>query len=91
MNMKNRMIAWVAGVVSIVIILMVIIVAMEPPKDGITRAQAFKAMALAVTTKEECASREKERGSSYFSAKEKDNWFVKYMDYLYDEGYLDGS
>ena len=45
MNMKNRMIAWVAGVVSIVIILMVIIVAMEPPKDGITRAQAFKAMA----------------------------------------------
>ena len=31
----------------------------------------------------------KERGSSYFSAKEKDNWFVKYMDYLYDEGYLD--
>ena len=59
MNMKNRMIAWVAGVVSIVIILMVIIVAMEPPKDGITRAQAFKAMALAVTTKEECASREK--------------------------------
>ena len=89
MNMKNRMIAWVAGVVSIVIILMVIIVAMEPPKDGITRAQAFKAMALAVTTKEECASREKERGSSYFSAKEKDNWFVKYMDYLYDEGYLD--
>ena len=37
MNMKNRMIAWVAGVVSIVIILMVIIVTMEPPKDGITR------------------------------------------------------
>lgn len=89
MNMKNKMIAWVAGVVSIVIILMVIIVTMEPPKDGITRAQAFKAMALAVATKEECASREKERGSSYFSAKEKDNWFVKYMDYLYDEGYLD--
>ena len=87
--MRNKMIAWVAGVVSIVVILMVIIVTMEPPKDGITRAQAFKAMALAVTTKDECSRREKERGSSRFSAKEKDNWFVKYMDYLYDEGYLD--
>ena len=50
--MRNKMIAWVAGVVSIVVILMVIIVTMEPPKDGITRAQAFKAMALAVTTKD---------------------------------------
>lgn len=87
--MKNKMIAWVTGVVSIVIILMIIIVTMEPPKDGITRAQAFKAMALALTSKDECAKREKEKGSSYFSAKEKDNWFVKYMDYLYEEGYLD--
>lgn len=87
--MKNRMIAWVTGVVSVVIILMVIIVAMEPPRDGITRSQVFKAMALALTTKEECVKRERERGSSYFSAKEKDNWFVKYMDYLYEEGYLD--
>ncbi len=59
--MRNKMIAWVAGVVSIVVILMVIIVTMEPPKDGITRAQAFKAMALAVTTKDECSRREKER------------------------------
>lgn len=87
--MKNKMIAWVTGVVSIVIILMIIIVTMEPPKDGITRAQAFKAMTLALTSKDECVKREKERGSSYFSAKEKDNWFVKYMDYLYEEGYLD--
>lgn len=89
MNMRNKMIAWVTSVVSIVIILMIIIVTMEPPKDGITRAQVMKAMALAVTTKDECVRREKERGTSYFSAKEKDNWFVKYMDFLYDEGYLD--
>ncbi|MCC8026797.1 MAG: SpoIID/LytB domain-containing protein [Clostridium sp.] len=87
--MKNRMIAWVAGVVSIVVILMVVIVAIEPPKDGITRAQAFKALALALTSKEECERKEGERGSSYFSAKEKDNWFVKYMDYLYESQYLD--
>lgn len=87
--MKNRMIAWVSGVVLVVVTLMVIIVKLEPPRDGIIRAQAMKAMALALTGKEECEKRAKERGTSYFSAKEKDNWFVKYMDYLYDEGYLD--
>ena len=87
--MKNRMIAWVSGVVRVVVTLMVIIVKLEPPRDGIIRAQAMKAMALALTDKEECEKRAKERGTSHFSAKEKDNWFVKYMDYLYDEGYLD--
>ena len=87
--MKNRMIAWVSGVVLVVVTLMVIIVKLEPPRDGIIRAQAMKAMALALTDTEECEKRAKERGTSHFSAKEKDNWFVKYMDYLYDEGYLD--
>lgn len=87
--MKNRMIAWVSGVVLVVVTLMVIIVKLEPPRDGIIRAQAMKAMALALTDKDECEKRAKERGTSHFSAKEKDNWFVKYMDYLYDEGYLD--
>ena len=87
--MKNRMIAWVSGVVLVVVTLMVIIVKLEPPRDGIIRAQAMKAMALALTDKEECEKMAKERGTSHFSAKEKDNWFVKYMDYLYDEGYLD--
>lgn len=87
--MKNRMIAWVSGVVLVVVTLMVIIVKLEPPRDGIIRAQAMKAMALALTDKEECEKRAKERGTSHFSAKEKDSWFVKYMDYLYDEGYLD--
>ena len=87
--MKNRMIAWVSGVVLVVVTLMVIIVKLEPPRDGIIRAQAMKAMALALTDKEESEQRAKERGTSHFSAKEKDNWFVKYMDYLYDEGYLD--
>ena len=52
--MKNRMIAWVSGVVLVVVTLMVIIVKLEPPRDGIIRAQAMKAMALALTDKEEC-------------------------------------
>ena len=72
--MKNRMIAWVSGVVLVVVTLMVIIVKLEPPRDGIIRAQAMKAMALALTDKEECEKRAKERGTSHFSAKEKDIW-----------------
>ena len=89
MNGKNRMIAWTAAVVTVVVALMAVIVALEPPGERVPRAQAFKAMALALTTKADCEAREEARQTSYFSAKEKNNWFVKYMDYLYEEGYLD--
>lgn len=69
--MKNRMIAWVSGVVLVVVTLMVIIVKLEPPRDGIIRAQAMKAMALALTDKEECEKRAKERGTSHFPQKKR--------------------
>ncbi len=87
--MKTKMIAWVTGIILLIILLMTVIVSMEQPGEGISRAQASKALALALTDKEECESRAKERQSSWFSAKEKDNWFVMYMDYLYEEGYFD--
>lgn len=87
--MKNKMIAWVAGVILLVVFLMAVIVSMEPARPGLSRAQAFKALALAFTTKEECEKREEQRTSSWFSAREQKNWFVKYMDYLYEEGFLD--
>lgn len=86
--MKNRMIAWTAGVIAVVIFLMVLIVILEPPGEGITRAQAFKAAALLTTSKSRCQERYEEGNLSHFTAKEQGNWFVKYMDYLYDEGYL---
>ena len=44
--MKNKMILWTAGMISLVVVLMIIIVSLEPPKEGITRSQAFKAAAL---------------------------------------------
>lgn len=86
--MKNKMIMYTAGVVTLVVVLMVIIVTMEPPKDGINRAQAFKAAALLSASRQECEEHQKAVGRSHFSAKEQGNWFVKYMDYLYDSGYL---
>ena len=64
--MKNRMIAWVSGVILVVVTLMVIIVKMEPPRDGIIRAQAMKAMALALTDKEECEKRARGTGNLPF-------------------------
>ena len=85
--MKNRMIAWTAGVITAVISLMILIVILEPPGEGIARAQAFKAAALLTASKEQCEARSQEN-PSHFSVKERGNWFVKYMDYLYDEGYL---
>ena len=87
--MKTKMIAWVTGIILLIILLMAVIVSMEQPGEGISRAQASKALALALTDKEECESRAKDRQSSWFSVKEKDNWFVMYMDYLYEEGYFD--
>ena len=53
------------------------------------RAQAMKAMALAFTDKAACEQLAAERKQSHFSEKEKNNWFVIYMDYLYDQGCLD--
>ena len=82
------MIVWMAGVIAVVVSLMVVIVVLEPEGEGITRAQAFKAAALLTASKEQCQSREEESEGSHFSLKEQGNWFVKYMDYLYDEGYL---
>ena len=87
-TMKNKMIAWMAGVIAVVVALMVVIVVLEPEGEGITRAQAFKAAALLTASKEQCQSYEEESEGSHFSVKEQGNWFVKYMDYLYDEGYL---
>lgn len=86
--MKNKMILWTAGMVSLVVVLMIIIVSLEPPKEGITRSQAFKAAALLTASRAECEAHQKAAGRSHFSAKEQGNWFVKYMDYLYDQGYL---
>ncbi len=86
--MKNKMIVWMAGVIGVVVALMVVIVVLEPEGEGITRSQAFKAAALLTASKSQCEARKEEAESSHFSAKEQGNWFVKYMDYLYDEGYL---
>ena len=86
---KKQMVLWMGGILAAVILLMVFIVKVEPPAEGISRAEAAKALALVFEdpqTLEEMAS---ERENSAFAEKERENWFVKYMDYLYEKGYLD--
>lgn len=43
---KKQMILWMGGILAAVILLMVFIVKVEPPAEGISRAEAAKALAL---------------------------------------------
>ena len=74
------------GIFALVFVLIGLILWLEPEKEGITRAQAAKAAALFHVSREECVQYSQETGSSHFSDKEKNNWYVIYMDYLYDHG-----
>lgn len=87
MNNK-KFIGWILGIPALVVILIIIILLNEPVKNGVSRAVAYKAATLALISRQDCEKQEKESGKSYFSAKEQKEWYVKYMDYLYGEGYL---
>lgn len=81
------MVYWTVGIPLLVIILIVLILLMEPRQERISRAVAAKSMALAVTGVKECQEWE-ENNSSHFTDKDRDNWYVKYLDYLLGNGYL---
>lgn len=85
---RRKMIGWVVGIPALVIVLILIIVFHEPEKDGITRAMAAKSVALAVQDPESLSAWQKEYGASHYPAKSLDQWYVPYMDYLYENGYL---
>ncbi len=80
-NKKKRMIGWVTGIPLLVVFLIIIILLNEPEREGISRAAAYKAAALAVSTRQECEERQ---GTSHFPVADRKKWYVKYMDLLYD-------
>ncbi len=86
---KKQMTLWMSGILVAVIALMIFIVKAEPPAEGISRAEAAKAMALIFEDPGNLENMAADREISAFTDKEKGNWFVKYMDYLYEKGYLD--
>ena len=87
---KKSFIIRVVGILALVFTLMVIIVVLEPDRkaEGLTRARAAKAAALLLDSREAIQEYENEAGTSHFSQKEQNNWYVPYMDYLYDKGIL---
>ncbi len=87
--MKKRVfMSWIIGVLALLLVLIAVIVRMEPDKPGISKAQASKAAALFAVSREECIRYEEETGNSHFQEKERENWYVPYMDLLYDRGGL---
>lgn len=86
---KWNMIRWILGIPVIVLTLILVILICEPEKSGITRAAAAKSVALALLSPEEPKNWEKEYGASHFAADEVGEWYVPYLDYLYENGYLD--
>ena len=77
---KKQMTLWMSGILVAVIALMIFIVKAEPPAE---------AMALIFEDPGNLENMAADREISAFTDKEKGNWFVKYMDYLYEKGYLD--
>lgn len=86
---KRNMIRWILGIPVIVLTLILVILICEPEKSGIPRAAAAKSVALALLSPEELNAWEKEYGASHFAADEVGEWYVPYLDYLYENGYLD--
>lgn len=80
--MQYAMIRWMSGILFIVAVLVGIILWKEPEREGVSRAAAYKAAALSLGSAEECVG-ESYAQKSFFAADEKNNWYVKYMDYLY--------
>lgn len=86
---KWNMIRWILGIPVIVLTLILVILIFEPEKSGITRAAAAKSVALALLSPEELNAWEKTYGASHFAADEVGEWYVPYLDYLYENDYLD--
>ncbi|HIZ79932.1 MAG TPA: SpoIID/LytB domain-containing protein [Candidatus Lachnoclostridium stercorigallinarum] len=80
-------ICWIIGIPALIVLLMIGIVIYEPVQNGISRGEASRAAVLALVSKEECESFLEDK-VSHFQAGETGEWYVKYMDYLYENGYL---
>ncbi|MCI8951196.1 MAG: SpoIID/LytB domain-containing protein [Lachnospiraceae bacterium] len=86
---KKIVLIRIMGIPVLILILILVILRLEPEKPGISKAQAAKAAALFAVSRETCLQYQKESAGSHFQEKEQNNWYVPYMDYLYDHGGLD--
>ena len=84
----HKLIGWVIGVPLVIGVLILIILGHEPERDSISRAMAAKSVALAVLSPQELTDWKQEYGASHFPAESVKEWYVPYMDYLYEQGIL---
>lgn len=84
---RKNITGWFLGIPLTIAALVIIILLAEPDRDGVTRAAAYKAAALSAATVEEC--RLASRKQSEFPASSQGQWYVKYMDALYQRGWID--
>ena len=89
MNESRKMINWMAGVTTFVVALLIVIVLLDTEQDGVSLAAASRTVAL--TLESESGILENAPEISNFDEKLSDQWYVKYMDYLYGQGYLDSG
>lgn len=87
MDEKKKLINWTAGISTVIVALLIIIVVMEPRGNGVSRAAASGPSPLLL--RDEDAVRAEGPETSFFPGELQDQWYVKYMDYLYAKGYLD--
>lgn len=86
---NKKTIGWLIGVPVLVILLIAFIMILSEKKPtGISRALAYKAVVLSMTSKDECEEQNTEL-TSHFAPGDQQQWYVKYIDYLYHQEYLD--
>ncbi|MBQ7795014.1 MAG: hypothetical protein IJ374_00425 [Lachnospiraceae bacterium] len=87
MREKQKLINYVAGMTTLIVALLIVIVVFDTKNVGVSRAVAAKTVALTMASKDEVLAGAPEE--SYFAAELQNEWYAKYMDYLYEIGYLD--
>lgn len=87
MNERRKLINWMAGVTTFIVVLLIVIVLLDREEDGVSLAAASRTVALTLESGNGILENAPE--TSNFDEDLSDQWYVKYMDYLYGQGYLD--
>ena len=72
MREKQKLINWIAGMTTVIVALLIVIVVMEPKDNGVSRALASKTVALTLASKDEILADGPE--TSVFPAELQNEW-----------------
>lgn len=86
MNEKKKLINYVAGMTTLIVALLIAIVVLDSKESGVSRAAACRTIALTLASGEEIRADRPE--TSLFPEELQNEWYVKYIDYLYGKGLM---